>query len=431
MKHGKRGFFKSRLSRQTFWILLLGTLLIGGAGLSVFGTYLMYGRDKVNRALLAREIIRDLRIARELPLESLPHTVGQLKSPGVRVSMTPQPLPDARIIQVPNRKWIRGYVNQHPFSLKMSIMLANGQWLNIEAHRAQHKWLLTGMVVSSAALLIGLILLCLWAVKRLGIPMRSFTEAAKRFGLDVQAPPIALDGPPEMQEVIRAFNEMQSRIRRLLHDRTQMLAAISHDLRTPITRLQLRAEYLKGTAQYEKAVADLEEMEQMISSILSFARDYVRSENMERFDLNALLESVCDEMVDVSHNVKYTSKIKRLPYFGRIGALKRAFTNLIENGVKYGDSVQVSLKHNGKDIQIKIVDHGPGIPEDQFEKVFAPFYRVDQSRSPKKSGTGLGLAVARDIIRAHGGEITLFNRDEPRGLVVIATLPLQNNHEML
>lgn len=427
VKSNHRVFFKSRLSRQTFWILLLGILLIGCAAISVFGTYLVYGRNKIDKIWVANEIVRDVHIAKVLPAsELLPHTIRQLNWPGVHVSMNPHPLPHSHIIQTPNAKWIRRYVHQHPFDLKMSMQLPNGQWLNIHAHRFEHKWFLAGMIVSLAALLVGLILLCLWAVKRLGIPMRSFTEAAKRFGVDVQAPPMALDGPPEMQEVIQAFNEMQNRIRRLLHDRTQMLAAISHDLRTPITRLQLRVEYLKDTNQYEKAVADLQEMEHMISSILSFARDYVRSENMERFDLSALLESVCDELVDVGHSVEYSSEMNRLPYFGRIGALKRAFSNLIENGIKYGDKVSVSLKQNGKDIQIKIVDEGPGIPEDQFEKVFAPFYRVDPSRSPKKSGTGLGLAVARDIIRAHGGEITLFNRD-PRGLIVLVSLPLQND----
>ena len=150
----------------------------------------------------------------------------------------------------------------------------------------------------------------------------------------------------------------------------------------------------------------------------------MRSENMERFDLNALLESLCDEMVDVGHAVHYESDIQRWPYFGRIGALKRAFSNLIENAIKYGSEAEVMLKRVDNGVQIKIIDQGPGIPEDQFEKVFAPFYRVDQSRSPKTSGTGLGLAVARDIVRAHGGDITLFNR-ELKGLIVLVMLPLQ------
>jgi signal transduction histidine kinase len=219
---------------------------------------------------------------------------------------------------------------------------------------------------------------------------------------------------------------MQDRVRRLLHDRTQMLAAISHDLRTPITRLQLRAEYLQGTNQYDKAIADLKEMENMISSILSFARDHVRSENMERFDLNALLQTLCDDLADVGSHVVYHSELQRMPYFGRIVALKRAINNLIENAVKYGDRAEVSLKQTDKELQIRISDEGPGIPQDQLEKVFAPFYRVDTARSPKKSGTGLGLAVARDIIRAHGGEIRLYNR-EPHGLTAVISLPRQES----
>jgi len=266
--------------------------------------------------------------------------------------------------------------------------------------------------------------MCAWAVKRLATPLGLFVNATKRFGVDVDAPPLALQGPPELQEVIVAFNEMQARVKRLLNDRTQMLAAISHDLRTPITRLQLRAEYLEDTNQYDKAIADLNEMENMISSVLSFARDHTQEEAMQRFDLNALLETLCNDMEDLGHDAVYHSDGSRAPYFGRISASRRAFTNLVENAIKYGEKVDVILKKVGDDIlEVKISDSGPGIPESQMEKVFSPFYRVDAARSLQKAGAGLGLAVARDVIRAQGGDIQLSNR-EPRGLMVQVSLPL-------
>ena len=418
----RQRFFQSRLARQSFWVLLVGVLLIGAASLTIFSIYFLYGRTRINEVRLANELIRVVTIAKALPVDTLPKTVRSLSERGLHVSMSRQPPVHYQIIQLTEPKFLRQYVYQHHGDIKVSMELASGRWLNIRAHQVQHEWLFMGLLISSVVLLFMLIILCFWSIKRLAIPVDALTSAAQRFGVDMQAPPLALTGPPEVQEVMQAFNEMQARIRRLVHDRTQMLAAISHDLRTPITRLQLRAEYLQGTPQYEKAVADLQEMEQMIASILSFARDYVRSEAMERFDLNALLESLCNDRMDMGHAVRYHSTFSRMPYFGRIGALKRAFSNLIENAVKYGEKTDVSLQRQEEKLQIKIVDEGPGIPEEQLEKVFEPFYRVDPARSPEKSGTGLGLAVARDIIRTHGGEITLFNR-EPNGLIVLVSLP--------
>ena len=421
-----RGLFQSRLSRQTFWILLIGVLFIGMAGMSVFSTYMLYGRYKVSEAKLSNDVTKAVMLAKALPVSDLPDIVPVLRAPGLLVTMTLLPPQGSQLLQLTDEKTLWSYVHEHYGDVRFSTQLANGQWLNIHARRVEHTWFVAGLIASSVVLVFALAYLCIWAVRRLAVPVNDFIRAANRFGVDVQAPPLAPVGPPEMRKAIKAFNEMQNRIRRLVHDRTQMLAAISHDLRTPITRLQLRAEYLKGTPQYEKAVADLDEMERMISSILSFARDHVSAETMERFDLNALLDSLCDEMIDVGHSVEYHGG-ERQPYFGRISALKRVFSNLIENAVKYGDQAEVTLRNTGDSLQVKIVDQGPGIPEDQFEKVFAPFYRVDQSRSLKKSGTGLGMAVARDIVRAHGGDIALFNRD-PKGLIVLVTLPLQGGY---
>jgi signal transduction histidine kinase len=282
-----------------------------------------------------------------------------------------------------------------------------------------------GFYTVAGVFLLAIIGLCTWAVRRASVPVNKLLLAAKRFGRDLQAPPMAVEGCPEMRDVIIEYNNMQEKIRRLVLDRTQMLAAISHDLRTPITRLLMRIEYLQGSPQYEKAVKDLKEMDQMIRSILSFAREYASNEVMERFDLGALLESICSDLQDTNLAVEYNSADVHQIFFGRVTALKRAFSNIIENAVKYGDHALVSLEILRGEVVIKVKDQGPGIPDIEMEKVFAPFYRVDPARNPEKSGSGLGLAVSRDIVRSHAGDIKLYNSDRAgEGLVVVIHLPL-------
>ncbi len=238
---------------------------------------------------------------------------------------------------------------------------------------------------------------------------------------------MAVEGSREMREVIIEYNNMQEKIRRLVLDRTQMLAAISHDLRTPITRLLMRIEYLQGSEQYDKAVKDLKEMDQMIRSILAFARDYAANEVMEKFELGALLESICNDLVDTKLDVEYLSWDMHKVFYGRVNALRRAISNVIENAVKYGDKAYVQMELKQGEVQIKVKDCGPGIPEVEMEKVFAPFYRVDPARNPEKGGSGLGLAVSRDIIRSHAGDVKLYNSDEPgMGLLVVMHLPVSD-----
>ncbi len=418
----KNQLFQTRSAHRSFWALLGGVLIIMAGMISAFGVYINYVRHPYSKQDLAQSINKVVTLARLLPPQHLHKASYLLSQPHVFVRIERHPYHKANIVMQPDAKNILQFINTHPQFVMLSTELAHGWWLNIFAERNANPWLLVGLIISVVALLLGLILLCLFIVKRLSLPLAAFSQAAKQFGLDINAPPLAQSGTPEMQDLIQSFNEMQSRIRRLLNDRTQMLAAISHDLRTPITRLQLRAEYLTDKVQHEKALADLKEMENMITSILSFARDYVRTEKMERFDINALLHSICDELVDVGQAVIYTADNQRVPYSGRVSALKRAFSNIIENAVKYGDTATVSLSYDNKQLQIKVIDCGPGIPEDEMEKVFAPFYRIDSSRSLQKSGTGLGLAVARDIIRAHGGEVQLYNT-KPAGLIVLISLP--------
>jgi signal transduction histidine kinase len=200
-----------------------------------------------------------------------------------------------------------------------------------------------------------------------------------------------------------------------------MIAAISHDLGTPITRLRLRAEFIEDQEQKQKTLADLEEMNRMISSTLTFARDDSVQEPRTLVDLAALIRSVCGDLSDAGLMVE-CEQHEPLSYSCRPTALRRALTNLIENAAKYGERARISIIDGGQDVTVQIDDLGPGIPEDQLENVFRPFHRLEGSRSRQTGGTGLGLTVARTIVRAHGGEIVLQNRSG-RGLRVQVTLP--------
>jgi signal transduction histidine kinase len=277
------------------------------------------------------------------------------------------------------------------------------------------------MRLGIAGLVIGLV--SVWLARRLVHPIDEFAHAATRLGLDPAAPPLAESGPREVREATQAFNKMQERLRRFVEDRTQMLAAISHDLRTPITRLRLRADLVEDEEIQRKVISDLDDMEAMIDATLSFARDDAQAEAGERIDLAVLLETLCDDASDAGYSATYQGP-EHWPLLCRPIALQRALTNLIDNAVKYGGAAEVRLGPavDGH-VEIAITDRGPGIPPSEFEKVFAPFYRLERSRNRSTGGSGLGLAVARSIVRAHGGDITLANRPEG-GLLAQVVLPI-------
>jgi signal transduction histidine kinase len=188
-----------------------------------------------------------------------------------------------------------------------------------------------------------------------------------------------------------------------------------------LTRFQLRADYIDDAEQRAKAMADLARMREMLDATLSFARDDAAAEPTTSVDLSSLLQTLCDDLADAGHEVAYAGP-DRVTIAGRPAALGRAFANLIDNAVKYGHDAEVGLEPHDEDVVIRIADHGPGIPADRREQVFAPFYRLEESRSRETGGTGLGLSLARNIVRVHGGDITLEDRDGG-GLVVQVALP--------
>ncbi len=229
-------------------------------------------------------------------------------------------------------------------------------------------------------------------------------------------------GPIEIRQAANAFNDMQERLRRLVENRTRMLAAISHDLRTPITQLRLRAEFIEDAEEQAKTMATLEEMEAMIAATLSFAREDATAEETRIVDLTALLASICDDLADTGKAVSFDPG-DTIPLECRPATLKRAVVNLIENALKYGGAARLALAASAKAIRITIDDDGPGIPTGEIANVFLPFYRVEKSRSSATGGIGLGLSIARTIVHAHGGDLMLENRPEG-GLRAIIELPV-------
>ncbi len=315
-------------------------------------------------------------------------------------------------------------VSQRPGrTMLISLPLSDGSWLNFAAPvEAQSSFWSLRFVLSMGVMLLGVGIFSILAVRHLIRPLETFAAAAHRLGTDVGGPGIPEKGPAEIRQAIRAFNEMQNRIRRFVEDRTQMLAAISHDLGTPLTRLRLRAELVEDPDQREKMLADLDDMEKMVSLSLSFARDEATSEPHAMVDLTTLLQRVCDDAADAGHTVALDTGKTAVPFACGSVALRRALGNLIDNAIKYGHRARVSLTQYADNLVVTIEDDGPGIPEDRREDVFKPFIRLEESRSRDTGGTGLGLTVARTIIHAHGGEITLNNRKQG-GLSVAVTLP--------
>jgi signal transduction histidine kinase len=309
-----------------------------------------------------------------------------------------------------------------PDELLAEIALADGRWLVVSDRdyiAEEVSWFRVTMTLTPLVLLVGL--LSVWTARRLATPISAFAAAAERLGVDTDALPLAERGPHELRTAIRAFNQMQDRLRRFIKDRTQMAAAMSHDLKTPLTRLRLRAEFVGDQEQQRKMLADLDEMTAMIESTLAFARDDAQREPRMLVDLGALVELICENASDVGGAVSVAAP-RGVDVTCRPTAISRAIANLIDNAVKYGGNARATLDRALGRAIITIDDDGPGIPAEERERVFAPFYRLERSRNRDTGGVGLGLAVARTIAREHGGDITLA-AVEGGGLRVRLELP--------
>jgi len=462
-------FLPKSLFGQTFLILLIGLVASHAIGAWIYAG----AREQAVRAIggftAAQRVANLSRLVDEAPADWRPRIVQALSDPTFRVALSAEPPALSSSDTEDAAQAVEDYVRQHlgqnerqvraavlqidrppgapfgpPFDrrrfagpmgdmngmgammgnmmgsnfgafgpwrgLQVAVKLNDGQWLSFTTTLPQGGPSVSWQFVISMALM-GLIVLAVsvWAVRRVTMPLELLSAAADRLGRDVAAAPVVETGSIEMQNAARAFNRMQERLRRLIESRTQMLAALSHDLRTPLTLLRLRTEEVADPAERDKMLATIGEMDEMIATTLAFARDEVRAEPLRRVDIAALLASVVDDMTDAGSPVSMRPAAP-LIYDCQPGALKRALTNLLDNAVKYGKRAQVAVATEGKAIEITIDDEGPGIPESELSKVFQPFYRIEDSRSRDTGGTGLGLAIAQSIVQAQGGELALANR---------------------
>ena len=373
-----------------------------------------YAWGTANREHMIQKIINTIQLVNATPAENRMSAINALADPLLSVSLTPQPVWPLRFHQI--SFWeIYNALRTHadsPFSV--SIRLEENIWLNCQVNPKNHVLISQLLLITLEIIMAAALLISAWSIHRFTRPLTKFKEGAERLGVDLNTKPLHIEyGPPIVKDTANTINKMQERIQHLLQSRTNMLAAISHDLRTPITRMKLRLQLdanAMDTAIQQKNIKDLEEMETMITQTLSFAREGRHKEEKVRLDLASLLDTLTEECADLAEPVTLSMTPRSLPVYGRPIALKRALTNLINNGLHYGGKVHIIVKLKSKKVQILIDDEGPGIPEQDRNQVFEPFYRREPSRSKNTGGVGLGLAVTRDIIHAHDGTIQLQNR---------------------
>ena len=316
----------------------------------------------------------------------------------------------------------RDHEHWKPDWFTASAALADGRWLNVAVGPppGAPAWGLAFVAVFLLSAL-GIAAVAVVTGRRLARPMRGLANAAGRLGRGEAVDDLPEAGPAETRETVRAFNLMRARLDRYVRDRTAMLAAVSHDLRTPITSLRLHAEFVEDAETKAKILAALDEMQRMTGEALAFIREDARQEETRTVDLHALVDSVAADLAELGHDIA-VAESERLLAACRPAALRRALRNLLENAAAYGGRAAARIERDDKEVRIVVEDEGPGIPEDDLERVFEPFVRLEASRSRDTGGSGLGLAIARGIVRAHGGDIRLENRAEG-GLRATAALP--------
>jgi signal transduction histidine kinase len=302
------------------------------------------------------------------------------------------------------------------------VLQPDGRWVMIEPER--HGYLTpwqTRVAIWFSITSVALVPIAFLFARRLSAPIAVFASAAERLGRDPTAPPLMLKGPAELRAAVEAFNEMQDRLRRYVQDRTAMIAAVAHDLRTPLTRLRFRVEGVPDPLR-ARMTTDMEQMDAMIAATMAFVRDATKTGERCKLELASLVQSVADEMADTGADVAAETK-GPVVIHGDPVALRRLVANLLENAVKFGDRARARVYAQDEAAVIEVDDDGPGLNGPDKERVFEPFFRGEPSRSRETGGAGLGLAIVRSVARAHGGDAALENLPGG-GLRAVARLPM-------
>lgn len=384
-------------------------------------------RDDILRLVQSpgfRVVLREaLPVADELPVPASSDALqveAELRQRLQREAVLFRIAPMPRQRQWPPRSgWYERHFQSPPMGYVALVGLVDGQAVEFRYRPFTGKRRPPRMLVSILFVLLAVTLLALLAVRFVARPLRTVTEQAEQIGHDLDTPPMPETGPTEARRVAAAMNAMQQRIRDLFEQRGHFLAAVSHDLRTPITRMRLRAELIDDAELRERMVRDLDEMQRMVQQTLEFMRDGDSGEPLRKVDLNALLEALVEDVAEGGGTVHFSPRGRPL-LETRPLALKRLLENLVANALRHGTRVELSLAEDADAVVIEVVDDGPGIDPAELERVFEPFYRVDAARGD--GGTGLGLSIARAIAGSLGGELALANR-EHGGLVARLRLP--------
>ena len=433
------------LAGRTLLVLWIGLAIVQGGGLLIHAL----DRVQLQRLSQARDlgqtVVGAYATVVGAPREQWPAVVGELDlGPDIRASLGTESPRNARPpapIEVQNA--IRPFFRFGPIApalrprdtpirgdlpaLLIGFRLPDDRWLVFDVRdRPPRPWASPNFLTAFGAMTAAAAALAIWAVRRLLAPVRALAAAAERLGRDVNAPPLPERGPTEVASAAGAFNTMAARVRQLVDDRTFLLTAIGHDLRTPLTRLRLRAEFMTDPEQRRRMLADLDALGHLVDEALAFGRDVSAHEPAVPVDVAVLMRTVLDEAGDL-----HPDRAPDLTYDGpdhlvvpaRAAALKRAAANLVDNALAYGGNAHVAVAPpRAGMVAIRIEDDGPGVPPDAIERLMEPFQRLDDSRSRETGGTGLGLPIARAILRAHGGDVALANRPQG-GLAATMTVP--------
>ncbi len=413
-------------AKKTYVGLVLGNLAIIFS-IMLLGQYFYYVNSKpIVPPNTIHTLAKYVHLMKVKPEENGPKILRRQHLPWTKMTLSATPAYADNALLNLQPAIIFDLLKQHK-KLQVSIFINEGSWINISMvppipNQGMIRLTLLSMLLM---LLAALVLLNYWAVKTLNQPIQMLIQSLKYTEDQESWLPIPVTGNSDQKAIFEKINLLQEKVSTLLYNRTRVVTAISHDLRTPLTRLKLRAEYLVDNPGFEKFMQDINEMEMMIRETLDYFRDASREEKMQRFDLVAMLGSLSDDANELNVEVTFTSAVDKLIYPGFVNLLKRAFSNIINNAVYYGQHAAIHLQKFSHQIEITIADSGPGLEEHDLEQVFTPFYRGNNACSRATGGTGLGLTIAREIIQKHHGFITLKNRTQG-GLQVVVTLPLEN-----
>lgn len=438
------GFWRrvDSLALRTTLVVLIGIGLVHIASLWTYQHSLTRELDLANEARLADQLLAIKRavmrvperdreaVAHEMsggPIEAhwsrMEHAVAggpgsaDWEALGLRLRETAPEIAEDGLVIGANRR-----VVDDPHLALISIRLPDQTWINVSLVAwnprvpAGHGTLLSTTLMALGAIVVS-VLLVHWFTR----PLTGFAAASKELYRSKAAVLVPEDGPREVRALAVAFNDMQRRIGRLIDDRTQALAAVSHDLKTPITRLRFRLEEVPDPEARAAIAADLDDMERMLDQTLAYLRGDRADEAFKSIDVVAVLETIVDDASDRGHAVTLTGA-HHVSVSGRRLALKRAFGNLIDNAIKYGHEARVAVEDQPENVIVSIQDRGPGIAPEDRERALAPFIRLEPSRNQETGGFGLGLTIAQAIVEGHGGQLTLANH-VAGGLIVSVTLP--------